>query len=154
MIIINVQLIFISWNALINLVAWLKINLWKEYILLLKWVWDKNSYDQTKINKKTYLKWKKFHRLIRLDLSSKLSSHVLSCYSKDLFNITCWMCNWKNYYVINCKNEKIKNRSKEFDANQVLIDSISHMSHFKISKKDKLSMNTSNHWEKNKKFSL
>ncbi len=36
-IIINVQLISITWDALINLVAQLKINLRKEHILSLKW---------------------------------------------------------------------------------------------------------------------
>ncbi len=66
----------------------------------------------------------------------------------------CYMCNWKSHYFINCKDEKIKNRSKEFDANQVFMDSMLHMSRFNILKKDKLSMNTSNHQEKNKKFSL
>ncbi len=62
------------------------------------------------------------------------------------------MCNWKDHYVINCKDEKIKNRSKKFDANRVLIDLMSYMSHLKISRKDKFSMNASNYWEKNKKF--
>ncbi len=37
MIITNVQSISIIWNVLINLVAWLKTNLQKENILLLKW---------------------------------------------------------------------------------------------------------------------
>jgi len=36
-IITNVQSISITWNVLINLVAWLKINLRKEHILSLKW---------------------------------------------------------------------------------------------------------------------
>jgi len=64
------------------------------------------------------------------------------------------MCNQKNHYFTDCKDEKIKNRSKEFDANQVFIDSMLHMSRFKILKKDKFLMNASNHQEKNKKFSL
>ncbi len=63
------------------------------------------------------------------------------------------MCNQKSHYFTDCKDEKIKNRSKEFDANQVLINLMLHMSHFKISRKDKLLMNTSNHRGKNKKFS-
>ncbi len=153
MIITNVQLIFITWNALIDLVAQLKTNLQKEYILSLKWSWDKNLHDWDRINK-THSKWKKFHWSIKLNSSSKTSSHTSSHYSKNLFNIMCYMCNWKSHYFIDCKDEKIKNRSKEFDANQVFIDSMLHMSHFKILKKDKLSMNTSNHQEKNKKFSL
>ncbi len=37
MIIINVQLISITWDVLINLVTRLKINLQKEHVLLLKW---------------------------------------------------------------------------------------------------------------------
>ncbi len=37
MIITNVQLISIIWDVLINFVAWLKTNLWKEHVLLLKW---------------------------------------------------------------------------------------------------------------------
>ena len=82
----------------------------------------------------------------------KSSSYNSSCYNKDLFNITCWTCNWKNHYVINCKDKKIKNKSKEFDVNWVFIDSILHISHFKILRKDKLLMNTSNHQEKNKKL--
>ncbi len=65
----------------------------------------------------------------------------------------CYICNWKNHYFTDYKDEKVKNKSKESDANWVFIDLISHMSHFKISKKDKFSMNTSNHREKNKKFS-
>ncbi len=36
-IITNMQSISITWDALIDLVAWLKTNLWKEHILLLKW---------------------------------------------------------------------------------------------------------------------
>ncbi len=153
MIITNVQLISIIWNALINLVAWLKTNLRKEHILSLKWLQDENLHDRDKINKKTYSKQKKSHWLIRLDFSSKTSSHASSCYSKNLFNITCYMCNWKNYYFIDCKDKKIKNRSKESDVNQVFINSMLHISCFKISRKDKLLMNASNHQEKNKKFS-
>ncbi len=152
-IITNVQLILITWNALIDLVARLKINLRKKCILLLKWSQDKNLHNRDKINKKTHSKWKKFHRLIRLNSSSKTSLHALSRYSKNLFNITCYMCNWKNHYFTDCKDEKIKNRSKKSDANQVFIDLMLHMSHFKISRKDKLSTNASNHREKNKKFS-
>ena len=64
----------------------------------------------------------------------------------------CYTCNQKNHYSTDCKDEKIKNRLKESDANQVFIDSMSHISCFKISRKDKFSMNASNHWEKNKKF--
>ncbi len=152
-IITNVQLIFITWNALIDLVTWLKTNLQKEHVLLLKWLQDRDSYDQTKINKRASFKRKEFHRLIKLDSSLKSSLHALSCYSKDLFEITCWICNPKNYYVIDCKDEKIKNRSKESDANWVFINLMSHMNHFKISRKDKFLMNTSNRWGKNKKFS-
>ncbi len=153
-IITNVQLIFITWDVLINLVAWLKTNLRKEHVLLLKWFQDENSHDWDKVNKKTHSKWKKSHWSTKLDFSSKTSSHTSSCYSKNLFNITCYICNWKNHYFTDCKDEKIKNRSKESDVNWVFIDLMSHMNHFKILKKDKLLMNTSNHWEKNKKFSL
>ena len=152
-IITNVQLISITWNALINLAAQLKTNLRKEHVLLLKWLWDENLHDQDKVNKKTYSKWKKFHWLIKLNSLSKTSSHALSCYSKNLFNITCYICNWKNHYFIDCKDEKIKNRSKESDANRVFIDLMSHMSCLKILKKGKLLMNASNRREKNKKFS-
>ncbi len=60
-IITNVQSISITWNALINLVTWLKINLRKEHVLLLKWSQDENLHDWDKINKKTHLKLKKFH---------------------------------------------------------------------------------------------
>ncbi len=152
-IITNVQLISITWNVLINLVAQLKTNLQKEHILSLKQLQDENLHDWDKVNKKTHSKQKKSHRSTKFDSSSKTSSHTSSCYSKNLFNITCYMCNWKNHYFIDCKDEKIKNRSKESDVNRVFIDSMSHMSCFKILKKDKLLMNTSNHWEKNKKFS-
>ncbi len=153
-IITNVQLISITWDALINLVAQLKTNLWKEHILSLKWFQDENLHDQDRINKKTYSKWKKSHWSTKLDFSLKTSSHVSSCYSKNLFNIMCYICNQKKHYFTDYKDEKIKNRSKEFDANQVFIDLMLHMSHLKISKKDKLSMNASNYQEKNKKFSL
>ncbi len=153
-IIINVQSISITWDALIDLVAWLKINLWKEHILSLKWSWDENLHDRDKINKKTHSKWKKSHWSTKLDSSSKTSSHTSSHYSKNLFNITCYTCNQKNHYFTDCKDEKIKNRSKEFDVNWVFIDLISHMNHLKISRKDKLLMNASNCQEKNKKFSL
>ncbi len=152
-IITNVQSISITWNALIDLVAWLKTNLRKEHILSLKWFWDENLHDRDKVNKKTHSKWKKSHRSTKLDSSSKMSSHTSSRYSKNLFNITCYMCNWKNHYFTDCKDKKIKNRSKESDANWVLINLMSHISHFKISEKDKLLMNASNHREKNKKFS-
>ncbi len=152
-IITNVQSISITWDMLINLVARLKTNLRKEHVLSLKWSQDKDLHDWDKINKKTHSKWKKSHRLIRLNSSSKTSLHTSSRYNKNLFNITCYTCNQKNHYFIDCKDEKIKNRLKEFDVNRVFIDSMSHMSHFKILKKDKLLMNTSNHWEKNKKFS-
>ncbi len=153
-IITNVQSISITWNALINLVARLKTNLRKEHVLSLKQLQDENLHDWDKINKKTHLKWKKSHQSTRLNSSSKTSSHTSSCYSKNLFNITCYICNWKNHYFINCKDEKIKNKSKKSDVNRVFIDSMSHMSCFKISRKDKLLTNASNCWEKNKKFSL
>ena len=153
MIITNVQLIFIIRNALINLVAQLKTNLRKEHVLSLKWFQDENLHDWDKINKKTHLKWKKSYWLTKLNFSSKTSLHTSSYYSKNLFNITCYICNRKNHYSTDCKDEKIKNRSKELDVNQVLIDSMSHMSRFNILKKDKLSMNASNHEGKNKKFS-
>ncbi len=152
-IITNVQSISITWDALIDLVARLKTNLRKEHILLSKWSQDENLHDQDKVNKKTHSKWKKSHWSIRSDSLSKTSSHTSSCYSKNLFNITCYTCNWKSHYSTDCKDKKIKNRSKESDANRVFIDLMSHMSCFKILKKDKLSMNTSNHQEKNKKFS-
>ncbi len=38
-------------------------------------------------------------------------------YNKDLLKIMCWICNQKNHYVIDCKDEKIKNRLKEFNVN-------------------------------------
>ncbi len=154
MIITNVQSISITWNALIDLVAWLKTNLRKEHVLSLKWFQDEDLNDWDKINKKTHSKRKKSHQSTKLNSSSKTSSHALSCYSKNLFNITCYTCNWKNHYSTDCKDEKIKNKSKEFDVNWVFIDSISYMSCLKISRKDKLSMNTSNYQEKNKKFFL
>ncbi len=153
MIITNVQSIFIIWDAFINLVAWLKINLRKKRVLSSKWFQDKDSYDRDKINKKTYSKWKKFHWSTKLDFSLKISLHISSRYSKNLFNIMCYICNQKNHYFTDCKDEKIKNRSKESDVNRVFIDLMSHMSCFKILKKGKLSMNASNHREKNKKFS-
>ncbi len=152
-IITNVQSISITWDALINLVARLKTNLRKEHVLSLKWSWDKNLHDQDKVNKKTHSKRKKSHQLTKFNFSSKMSSHASSCYSKNLFNITCYICNQKNHYFIDCKDEKIKNRSKESDVNRVFIDSMSYMSCFKILKKDKFLMNALNHWEKNKKFS-
>ena len=145
MIITNVQLISITWNALINLVAWLKTNLRKEHVLSLKWSWDENLHDQDKVNKKTHLKWKKSYWSTKLNFLSKTSLHASSYYSKNLFNIMCYICNQKNHYFTDCKDEKIKNRSKEFDVNWVFIDSMLHMNHLKILKKDKLSMNTSNH---------
>ena len=116
-IITNVQSISITWDALINLVAQLKINLRKEHILSLKQSWDENLHDQDKINKKTHLKRKKSYWLTKLDSSSKMSSHALSHYSKNLFNITCYICNQKSHYSTDYKNEKIKNKSKEFDVN-------------------------------------
>ena len=152
-IITNVQLISITWNVLINLVARLKTNLRKEHVLSLKWFQDEDLHDWDKINKKTHLKQKKSHQSTRYNSSLKISLHTSSCYSKNLFNIMCYTCNWKNHYFINCRDEKIKNKLKESDANRVLIDLMSHMSHFKILKKDKLSMNASNRREKNKKFS-
>ncbi len=44
-IITNVQSISITWNALIDLVAWLKTNLRKEHVLSLKQFQDKNLHD-------------------------------------------------------------------------------------------------------------
>ncbi len=152
-IITNVQSIFITWDALINLVARLKINLQKKRILSLKQSQDKDLHDWDKINKKIHLKRKKSHWSTKFNSSSKTSLHTSSHYSKNLFNITCYICNQKNHYFIDCKDEKIKNRSKESDLNWVFIDSMLHMSHLKISKKDKLLMNASNHRGKNKKFS-
>ncbi len=149
----NVQSIFITWNALIDLVARLKINLRKKRVLSSKWFQDKDLHNWDKVNKKTHAKRKKFHWSIRLNFLSKTSLHALSCYSKNLFNITCYTCNWKNHYSTDCKDEKIKNRSKESNANQVFIDLMLHISRFKISKKDKLSINASNYRGKNKKFS-
>ncbi len=116
-IITNVQSISIPWNALIDLITWLKINLRKEHVLLLKQLWDENLHDQDKVNKKTYSKRKKFHWLTRLDSLSKTSSHALSHYSKNLFNITCYICNWKSHYFTDYKDEKVKNKLKEFDVN-------------------------------------
>ncbi len=145
----NVQLIFTTWNVLINLVTWLKTNLQKEHVLSLKWSWDKNLHNRDRINKKTHSKWKKSYWLIKLNSSLKISSHASSYYSKNLFNITCYTCNQKNYYFIDCKDKKIKNKLKEFDVNQVFIDSMLRMSCFKISRKDKLLTNVSNHQEKN-----
>ncbi len=153
-IITNVQLISITWDALINLVAQLKTNLRKEHVLSLKWLRDEVLHDRDKINKKTHSKWKKFHWLTRFNSSSKTSLHTSSCYSKNLFNITCYTCNWKNHYFTDCRDKKIKNKWKEFDVNWVFIDLMLHISCFKISKKDKFLMNASNHWGKNKKFSL
>ncbi len=152
-IITNVQLISITRNALINLVAWLKINLQKEHILSLKWLQDENLHDWDKVNKKTHSKRKKSHWSTKLNFSSKISLHTSSCYNKNLFNITCYMCNQKNNYSTDYKDEKIKNKSKKSDANWVFINSMLHMSRFKISRKDKLLMNASNHRGKNKKFS-
>ncbi len=152
-IITNVQSIFITWDVLIDLIAWLKINPRKEHVLSLKQSWNENLHDQDKVNKKTHLKRKKSHQSTKFNSSSKISSYTSSCYSKNLFNIMCYMCNQKNHYFTDCKDEKIKNRSKESDVNWVFIDSMSHMSCFKISRKDKLLMNALNHQEKNKKFS-
>ena len=92
-IITNVQSISITWDALINLVARLKINLRKEHVLSLKWSQDEDLHDQDKINKKTHSKWKKFHQSTKFDSSSKISSHASSRYSKNLFNIMCYTCN-------------------------------------------------------------
>ena len=92
-IITNVQSISITWNALINLVAWLKTNLQKEHVLSLKQFQDKDLHDWDKINKKTHSKWKKSHWSTKFNSSSKTSSHASSCYSKNLFNIMCYTCN-------------------------------------------------------------
>ncbi len=131
-IITNVQLISITWNALINFVTQLKINLWKEHILSLKQYQDENLHDWNKVKKKIHSKWKKFHWSIRFNFSSKTSSYASLYYSKNLFNIMCYICNQKNYYFNDCKDEKIKNRFQKFDANQVFINSMLHMSHFKF----------------------
>ncbi len=152
-IITNVQLISITWNALIDLVARLKTNLRKEHVLSLKQSQDENLHDWDKVNKKTHSKRKKSHWSTRLNSSSKTSLYTSSCYSKNLFNIMCYICNQKNHYFIDYKDEKIKNRSKESDVNRVFINLMSHMSRLKISKKDKFLMNTLNHQGKNKKFS-
>ncbi len=61
MIITNVQLISITWNALIDLVAELKTNLWKEHILSSKQLQDKDLHDLNKVNKKSHSKRKKSH---------------------------------------------------------------------------------------------
>jgi len=145
MIITNVQSISITWDVLINLVTRLKTNLRKEHVLSSKWFQDEDLHDRDKINKKTHSKRKKSHWSTRLDSSSKTSLHASSHYSKNLFNITCYTCNQKSYYFTDCRDKKIKNRSKESDANRVFIDSMSHMSCFKILKKDKFLMNASNH---------
>ncbi len=50
----------------------------------------------------------------------KLSFNASTHYSKNLSKIMCWICNWKNYYTINCKNEKIKNKLKESDVNDTI----------------------------------
>ena len=152
-IITNVQLISITRDALIDLVAWLKTNLRKEHVLSLKQSRDEDLHYRDRVNKKTHSKRKKSHQSTKLDSSSKMSSHASSRYSKNLFNITCYTCNRKNHYFTDCKDEKIKNRSKESDVNRVFIDSMLHMSRFKISRKDKLSTNASNRRGKNKKFS-
>jgi hypothetical protein len=136
-IIINVQSISNTWDALINLIAWLEINLWKERVLSLKWSQDKDDlYDQDKINKKTHQKRKKSHKSIKLNTSSKLDSNTSIHYNKDLLNIICYTCNRKNHYSINCRDEKTKKRLKKFDVNQVLIDLMLHMNHDEMSKKD------------------
>ncbi len=93
MIITNVQSIFITWDALIDLVAWLKTNLRKEHVLSLKWLQDENLHDWDKVNKKTHSEQKKSHQSTRLNSSLKTSSYASSCYNKNLFNITCYMCN-------------------------------------------------------------
>jgi len=82
-------------------------------------------HDRDKINKKTHSKQKKFHQLIKFNSSSKISLHASSCYSKNLFNITCYICNQKNYYFTDYKDEKIKNKSKESDVNWVFINLMS-----------------------------
>jgi len=50
------------------------------------------------------------------------------------------MCNQKNHYFIDCKNEKTKKRLKKLDVNQVFIDSMLHMKSHKLLKKDKFLM--------------
>ncbi len=60
----------------------------------------------------------------------KLSSNDLIYYSKNLFNITCWIYSLKNHYFIDYKDEKIKKRLKESDVNWVFIDSMFHINHY------------------------
>jgi hypothetical protein len=116
-IIINVQSIFNTWDALINLIARLKINLRKEHVLSSKWSQDKDDlYDQDKINKKTHQKRKKSHKSIKFNTLLKSSSNTSTCYNKNLSNIICYTCNRKNHYSINCRDEKIK-RLKELNVN-------------------------------------
>jgi hypothetical protein len=57
------------------------------------------------------------------------------------------MCNQKNHYFINCKNEKTK-RLKKLNMNQVFINSILYINHHEMLKKNKFLMNTSNYQEK------
>ncbi len=78
-IITNVQSISITWDVLINLVAWLKTNLQKEHVLSLKWSWDKDLHDRDKINKKIHSKQKKSYWSTKFDSSSKISLHTSSC---------------------------------------------------------------------------
>ena len=92
-IITNVQSISITQNALIDLVTWLKTNLRKEHVLLLKRSQDENLHNWDKVNKKTHSEQKKSHQSTRLNSSLKTSSYASSCYNKNLFNITCYMCN-------------------------------------------------------------
>ncbi len=107
-IITNVQLILIAQDALIDLVTWLKINLRKKCILSSKQSQDEDLHNWDRINKKTHLKWKKSYWLTRFNFSLKTSLHTSSHYSKNLFNITCYTCNWKSHYFTDCKDEKIK----------------------------------------------
>jgi len=90
----------------------------KKCILLLKQLQDKDDlHDQDKVNKKTHQKRKSLLKSIKFNALLKLSSNALICYNKNLLNITCYTCNQKNYYFINCKDEKIKRRLKEFNVN-------------------------------------
>jgi len=116
-IITNVQLISITRDALIDLVARLKTNLRKEHVLSSKRFRDENLHDRDRVNKKTHSKRKKSHQLTKLNSSSKTSSHASSRYSKNLFNIMCYTCNRKNHYSTDCRDEKIKNRSNESEMN-------------------------------------
>ncbi len=113
-IIINVQMISTTWNALIDLVFKLKINLQKQHALSLKWHWNDDFHDQNKISKKFHLKQKKSHQSVKIDLLSK------SSIGKNLSEITYYICSQKNYYINECIDEKAKKMKS--DVNQVFVD--------------------------------